>query len=461
MIINSRRGASVPGLSNSNAGGGSHTHSGGFMAGSSGTGGSSINPSTQGAKMSDQNTSKEQELSYFERLNIPILTIAQIKQLVKTDIRNTVNAWSKGTEVDRQAIHIVGPAGVGKTQICFQIAEELSNEMQVPFNVIMIKAPVLSRDDFVIPYPVLDEGNKMTGSFQMLYSDFVPKEKESFGLFVIDEFSRGDSTLQQLLWQIQNEYALHRHQFPKGWFVISIDNPDDAEYQMETMEDAAGLRRQLHLYSDVSTVDFLNYAIKQKFHTHVIQFIQTFPDFLYDFQSQRLGAVYANPASYEKLSDHLKKFECNGGIEAHYQELEWLAGGLLNTNKAKLFLEFVRDKTIINPRDIFFTFETVKPQIQKLLDKNDNNKLAQLMHGFTTFMVTSMPEYKEQHLSNIHDFLLMMPSDTAATFISQIGGYHRTSKEFIYMTKIHNILVHKSEKYKRMFYDPLVSMGNS
>ena len=103
----------------------------------------------------------------------------------------------------------------------------------------------------------------------MLYSDFVPPQKEdSFGIFVIDEFSRGDHTLQQLLWQVQNEYAIHRYEFPKGWFVISIDNPDDSAYTMDTMEDAAGLRRQLHIYTEVSPIDFLNYAIQKDFHPY-------------------------------------------------------------------------------------------------------------------------------------------------------------------------------------------------
>jgi hypothetical protein len=450
----------------------SHTHTrpsvtgsgSGGRPGTSGGVGTSGFASTQsysnGGAMT-QNSSTEQEIKYFEKLNIPILSIAKIKHLIKTDVKNTIKAWDAGVEVDRQAMHIIGPAGVGKTQICFQIAEELEKEIGVPFEIIMVKAPVLSRDDFVVPYPVLDKENRMTGTFQMLYSDFVPRQEGSFGLFVIDEFSRGDSTLQQLLWQIQNEYAVHRHKFPKGWFVISNDNPDDAEYQMETMEDAAGLRRQLHVYTEVSAVDFLNYAIETKFHRHIIEFIQAFPDYLYDSRAQKLGSVYANPASYEKLSDHLKKFESNGGISSHYQELEWLAGGLLNTSKARLFLEFVRDKSIINPRDVFFDFQRVKPQVQKLIAENDNSKLAQLMHGFTTFMITSMPKYNDREVENVHEFLLMMPSDTAATFISQVGGYDRKSKEFRYMTGIHNILMRQSDEYKRKFYDPMVTIGRS
>lgn len=416
--------------------------------------------------MSDKNT-KEQEQKYFERLNISVLSINRIKELIKTDIKRTLNAWNKGTEVDKQCWHVIGPAGVGKTEICYQIANELTNELKEPFEIIMVKSPVLSRDDFIIPFPIIeqDENCVMEGdagvaySFKMLYSDFVPKNKDTYGIFVIDEFSRGDHTLQQLLWQVQNEYAIHRYKFPKGWFVISIDNPDDQEYQMDTMEDAAGLRRQNHIYSEVSVKDFLDYAIAQNFHNLIIEFIQTHPDYIYDFEAQKRGSVYANPASYEKLSDHLIKMELDEGID--FEEIDIISSGLLNSSMTRMFIEFARDKKDINPKDVFYDYAKVKADIDKLKKNGDNDKLGQLMVGFCTFMTTSMPKYDKDKLQNVLEFLLVMPIDTAALFISQIDSFSRQSKEFKYMTKIHVTLLNKSKKYKKEFYDPIVAVGES
>ena len=186
--------------------------------------------------MPDQDT-RESELKYQERLNISVVSIGKTKQLLKDDIKDTLAAWHSGRDVDKQCYHIIGPAGVGKTQITHQIVKELTEEIfsahneknpddQKEFEIIMIKSPVLSRDDFIIPFPV-EQGDK-TMDFKMLYSDWVPKKVGSYGIFVIDEFSRGDHQLQQLLWQVQNEYAVHTFEFPKGWFVVSTDNPDDS-----------------------------------------------------------------------------------------------------------------------------------------------------------------------------------------------------------------------------------------
>ena len=411
--------------------------------------------------------SKEQELKYHERLNISVLSIGKIKQLLKDDIKDTLFTWNKGRDVDKQCYHVIGPAGVGKTQICWQLAAELTDEMfgewneknpkdRKEFEVIMVKAPVLARDDFIIPFPVMEEQHDP--SFKMLYSDFVPKKKDSYGLFVIDEFSRGDHQLQQLLWQVQNEYAVHRMEFPKNWFVVSTDNPDDSEYSMDNLEDAAGLRRQLHLYVEVSARDFLEYAIAQDFHPYVIEWIQARPERLYDFQAQKLGSVYANPASYEKLSDHLWKMQIRRKT-IDFNEIEFKASGLLNTNMTQLFVEFARDQKDINPKDVFYDFRKVKPQIETLLKENNMSKLGELMTGYCTFMTTSMPNYDEAKLKNVLDFLLMMPIETAALFISQIDGIDRASKPFKYMTQIHLALLKKSSVYKRDFYDPIVKAG--
>jgi hypothetical protein len=124
-----------------------------------------------------------------------------------------------------------------------------------------------------------------------------------------------------------------------------------------------------------------------------------------------------------------------------------------------MFIEFARDKKDINPKDVFRDFHKVKPAIEKLLKGNDNAKLGELMVGFCTYMTTTMPEYDEKKLQNVLDFLLIMPIDTAALFISQIDSFDRSSKAFKYMTKIHLALLKGSAKYKTQFYQPIVAAG--
>jgi hypothetical protein len=405
----------------------------------------------------DETEKQHEEMKYHEKLNIPTLSIAKIKELIKTDILNTIGAWAKGRNVEKQCYHIIGPAGVGKTAICSQLVHELNSVHGLPFEMIMIKAPVLSRDDFLIPFPVKN-GDGGIRDFRMLYSDFVPKKPDSYGLFVIDEFSRGDHTLQQLMWQVQNECALHRYKFPKGWFIISIDNPDDAEYQMDTMEDAAGLRRQLHVYTEVNVLDFLDYAVKNKLHPFVVEYIQTHPERIYDFGAQKKGMVYTNPASLEKLSDHLWKMEDSGGV--NFRMIENIAGGLLNVNGAQMFVEFARDKKDINPKDIFNKYDKIKSQVMVFVKEENNSKLSELMTGFFAYLATVKPEIKPENLENISTFLCDIPIDIAAMFLPQADRLDRRSESFRYIRKMHEMMV-SNKKYKEKFYDAVISVSET
>lgn len=402
------------------------------------------------------------EQKYFERLNIPVLSINAIKNLIKDDIVDTISAWDRGLDfVERQCFHIIGPAGVGKTAICNQLKNELSEILNKEFAMIMLKSPVLSRDDIMIPFPVVDDGKR---EFEMLYSDFVPKDKDSYGLFVIDECSRGDHSLQQMFWQVQNEYQIHLKEFPRNWFVITTDNPDDSEYQMDTMEDAAGLRRQLHIYTEVSVKDFLTYGSENNIHPLIIEFISTNPQFIYDFSAQKLGSVFANPASYEKLSHHLHKIDKTGKgnfTNEQFDRLESLASGLLNVNKARLFIDFAREGKDINPKDIFFDYPKVEKAINEMITKKDNAGISKVMTGFINYLTTQCPAYQNggKELSYVGTFLAKVPLDASAIFVTSIDGFGRNTKEFKYMTSMHVQLM-KQPEYKANFYEAIVKLGN-
>jgi len=393
------------------------------------------------------------EVKYFEKLNIGVTTIDRVKEDLEDDIVSTLKAWEAGRQVKKQSYHVIGPAGVGKTEICYQLQQELSDLTGETFELIKITSPVLTRDDFLIPFPVV--GEKRTEQFKMLYSDFVPQQTSPYGIYVIDEFARGDHPLQQLLWQVQNEYCVHRYEFPQGWFVISVDNPDEQEYSMNILEDAAGLRRQSHIYVEVSAPAFLKYGTKMDFHPFVLDYINTYHERVYDFASQKVGSVYANPASWEKVSDILWKAEL--ATEGNYdiKKLETRIAGLLNSSAAMLFIGFCLDNTnIVKPSDIISNYkEKAEPIIKKMLNTNDNAKLGDLMTSFNTYLQNTMPDLKGEEIKNIHDFLITMPVDTASLLIIQ-SDIDRTSKEFRYITKLMKEL-YKSKIFQQRFFEKL------
>jgi hypothetical protein len=399
-----------------------------------------------------------EEAKFFERLDISVLSINKIKNIIKNYIKNNLKCLKNGNDLEKLAYHIVGPAGIGKTEICKQIAKELSKELEVEFQCIIIKAPVISRDDLLCPFPEINNGST---KFKMLYSDFIPTDKSSYGLFVIDEFSRGDHTLQQLCSQILNENKVHIYDFPRGFFVISTDNPDDSEYAgMNFLDDAALTRRSLHLYTEVSVPDFLSFAISDNFHPFVIEFIQSHPDYLYDFISQKVGRVFANPASYQKVSNILNGYETDQEIFKNMDDINVQCSGLLNTTMTRLFLDFMKNKdNDIRPKDIVFNYKDERKKVKNLIKDSNNTKIGQLMQSFLTYLSTSKPSITSKELDNISTFLLDIPSDIGATYFTMVQGIKsRDQDAFLYLTKIQMDLM-KNDEYRTKFYEAMVDMS--
>lgn len=406
-----------------------------------------------------------QQMSYADRLNIPTITINKAKDLIKKEVINYLNIAESDNEkikrkIEKQTFRLIGPAGIGKTQICKQICDELTEDINKDFDLIIIKAPVLNRDDFLIPFPVMDE-NKNYRKFEMLYSDFVPSEERSpYGLFVIDELSRGDHNLQQLMWQVENENMVHLKEFPQGWFVVCLDNPDEAEYSVETVEDAAGLRRKSQICVEHSNTEFINYAEKTGFYPEIISYFRAHPDRIYDIRAQKNKMVYTNPASIEKFSFHCWKYDPEGtgkGIKENLDNLSTIADSLFNKSAGQQIIDFLEDSTTtMKPEDIIYYNHTkeVKDRIQKLI--NDRSpRLSDLMVMIVQYLSSNQPNLHKQEKSNIVDFLTEVPVDIAAIFVTEVEPMDKSSKEFEYMIKLHMTLTKEFPKYVTDFHNKL------
>ena len=249
--------------------------------------------------------------------------------------------------------------------------------------------------------------------------------------------------IQQLLWQIQNENKIHTVKFPKGWFVICLDNPDDEEYSMNIIEDAAGLRRSTHIYCDVNYKAFITYAKYMGFHEIVTGFIETNPKMLYDFESQKLGRVFANPASWERVSNILWGYEHGAGILKNLNDIEIVVSGLLNSSVTRMFIDFIRNnKNDVKPEDIFKDYSNkVKSKIIKLTKESNNPKLGQIMNSFMNYL-TSKPKYERKELNNISEFLSDMPNDISSMFFTNAEQTKKSNFEaYIYISQMISCLV--------------------
>lgn len=414
---------------------------------------------------------QNKETEYLERMQAPSMTVDDARRLLFNYILNHITLTKeKGFEnTEKMAHRLIGHAGIGKTAIMYQIARDLSEKTNVEWQVILLKAAAIGKDDIMLPYPVPGKDGLMINDYAMIYSDFVPKDPNSHGILVLDEASRANKETQQVFWQIENEHMVHFQPLPKGWYVIVTDNPDNPEYEMEQMTDAAGMRRTVHLGVEVNLQAFLSYAGKNNMHPAVIEFISNEDIHLYDFESMYAQSIYANPASWEKVSNILWGYEKGMGLTTQsLVDIQIHIAGLINLVKSRLFVEFMRSRVTIKAIDVIerYTDKAIRDAVKGMVKSRDIDTLHRLVTQFTRFLLSKKPKMIKKTLTNICNFLADIPEDAAGLYISEIKSAFTELKDDVelqkYIGELHEKLKEiDKETYMKKFYEPLSQLRSA
>ncbi len=410
---------------------------------------------------------------HIDKLGIENLKISEAINLIETNFINFHKMQEEGYDRPMQSYCMIGQAGVGKTAICMQLKDKLSRELNKEFNLIKINCSCLSRDDLLSPFPVIKEdknneegsveinGNKFT--FRMLYSEFIPNMSNSYGVLIIDEFSRAENEFQQSMMQILNERMLHTYKLPDKWLIIATDNPDDENYTINAIQDAALLRRSAKLGVRCDVPDFIKYAKHKEFHPYVIGYISNNTKHLYDEEAMRKGMVYANPASWERVSDILWGF--GDDVKNKLDLIESSCSLWLNTGISSRFRDYIEGIKQINPEDLFNNYNKVKPEILKHIKEKGNAVIGEVVDSFFNYLISYKPDFKKEGkinkklINNCVNFLTDIPIDSGIIFTTNLKGLNRLSSEYLYLSDIIYEMLNYS-KFNDKFHEEINGLCN-
>lgn len=177
------------------------------------------------------------------------------------------------------SLHMVGPPGVGKSDVTREMARILGEVYQCEFGYKDELVPTLDAPDFrgfLLPHkgPDGQPGSVFTRPAIMPTDEYLRKHPR--GIMVVDERNAGDLLTQKaaaptVLWKRFGDYFL-----PEGWWIISCSN---------RMEDRAGvIRPPTHLVNRERTVqitpDITSWAIwaeRMGLHPMAVAFAKKFP----------------------------------------------------------------------------------------------------------------------------------------------------------------------------------------
>jgi len=300
-------------------------------------------------------------------------------------------------------LNIEGEAGLGKTSIVIQLANEmdqLQTEEEIKNNVPKKKMQCVKRNlaeieelGDLVGFPLrqfqmckgegeakeclwIDEhavneytkqGYSFTGKKQMSYAPPEWVSESSGGILFLDDFSRADSRMIQAAMEIINRQQYISWKLPKDWHIIMSSNPDNGHYMVNS-QDMAHQSRYSTIIMKWDVECWARQAEKEQIDGRCINFLLQSPEIMKD-ENLKEGI---NPRSITNFFNSISSFD---DFEKHLPMIQQIGESSVGHDVTTLFTTFINNRLdkIISPKDILSKdWKFVKGELEAICGTNTN-----------------------------------------------------------------------------------------
>lgn len=246
------------------------------------------------------------------------VTIAQAKTALEQTAKLYFSKDKNGSyRMDRRRarpVCLMGPAGIGKTEIVRQVAEEqglafLSYSVTHHTRQSAIGLPRLIERE-------IDGKNVSMTEYTMseiiaeVYRTMQETGK-SEGILFLDEFNCASETLRPIMLQLLQAKTFGPHAIPDGWMLVLAGNPTEYNASASTLDAVTADRmRMLHLRADYDA--WRAYMVHHHIHPIVLSYLNDHRKQFYVFEKGADGTALVTARGWEDLSVMLRMMEEQG-----------------------------------------------------------------------------------------------------------------------------------------------------
>lgn len=259
----------------------------------------------------------------------------------------------------------VGPPGLGKTEIIQQWAIENN----LPF-IVMTLSTYDAPDFRGYPHITVTKEGRQRLSFAS--PDFWPDGGE--GVIILEELNRSNPSIMNCLMSLTDKRrGFDGYKLPDGWMVAGCINPEDSQYETQTMDVA--LKDRFEMFNvEYDRNVFLTFMKGAGWHKDITLFVESgvwnyvAPERIKDAP----GAKYVSPRTLSKLNAALKAgFDKDDEILIYHT--------ILGANVGKDFYNFLHNESPVFYYDIIHNFKESMEKLRKFSDPaNFKNGLISL-----------------------------------------------------------------------------------
>ena len=216
--------------------------------------------------------------------------------------------------IERQRpLFLMGPPGIGKTDIMSQIAGEMdialvSYSMTHHTRQSALGLPFIANKEYD-GREVRTTEYTMSEIIASVY-DVVEETGKKEGILFLDEINCISETLAPSMLQFLQFKTFGRHRVPDGWVVVTAGNP--AEYNNSVRDfDLATLDRLKRLDIEPDVRAWLKYAADEDVHASVVTYLEIKKDDFYAVRTTVDGKEFVTARGWVDLSDMIKLYEKN------------------------------------------------------------------------------------------------------------------------------------------------------
>lgn len=237
----------------------------------------------------------------------------------KEDIKNTVRAYLKKNDygqyripsIRQRPVLLMGPPGIGKTQIMQQIAQECNiglvaytithHTRQSAVGLPFIKEKTFEGKSYSVTEYTMSE---------IIYSiyQYMEESGKKEGILFIDEINCVSETLAPTMLQFLQCKTFGNQAVPEGWIIVAAGNPPEYNRSVHDF-DFVTLDRVRKIDIDVDLDVFKGYARAKHLHPFILSYLELRPQNFYRTENDVDGIQFVTARGWEDLSNLIQTYE--------------------------------------------------------------------------------------------------------------------------------------------------------
>lgn len=356
----------------------------------------------------------------------------------KQEIKDSIEAYLAKDEfgayripaIRQRPVLLMGPPGIGKTQIMEQIAKECK------IGLVAYTITHHTRQS-AVGLPFIKEktyGGLTYSVTEYTMSEIIASVYEKIeqtgikeGILFIDEINCVSETLAPTMLQFLQGKTFGNQKIPQGWIIVAAGNPP--EYNKSVREfDIVTLDRIKKIDVEANFDVWKEYAYKQGIHPAVISYLELRKQNFYRIETTVDGKVFATARGWEDLSQFIQTYEVLGktidrDVIAQYIQHKMIAKDF--ANYLELFYKYRKDYGV---EDILKgKWNTGTIQKIKAAPFDEHLSVVSLLNGKISEMFRTC-FLEDAYVSKVYEYLLIYRENQASLRPEDI--WHQAERDY-------------------------------